>query len=45
MFFIEKLFSKIYSHLLILGIFGEFGFNFCDFARNKTLGMLFNLRG
>ena len=28
--FIEKMFSKIYSHFQISAIFGEFGVNFWD---------------
>ena len=38
MFFIQKLFSKIYSHLPISGIFGEFGVNFCDFCKKLNFG-------
>ena len=42
----EKVFSKIYSRFPISAIFGEFGVNFfATFARSKSMGMLFNLRG
>ena len=40
--FIEKMFSKIYSHFQISAIFGEFGVNFWDLCM-KSVGMLFNL--
>ena len=44
--FIEKVFSKSYSHFQISAIFAEFGVNlFAIFARSKSVGMLFNLRG
>ena len=44
--FIEKVFSKSYSHFPISAIFGEFGVNFLAiFARSKSVGMLFNSRG
>ena len=43
---IKKVFSKSYSHFKIKPIFGEFGLNFyANFARSKSVGMLFNLRG
>ena len=42
--FIEKLFSKIYSHFPISAIFGEFE-DIVIFANNKFLGMLFHLWG
>ena len=38
--FIEKLFSKIYSHFPISAIFGEFG-DIVVFAKNKFLGCYF----
>ena len=31
--FIEKLFSKIYSHFPISAIFVEFGVIYCDFCK------------
>ena len=41
-FFMEKLFSKIYSHFPISAIFVEFGV-IMIFAKNKFFGMLFHL--
>ena len=40
--FIEKLFSKIFSHFPISAIFGEFG-DIVFFAKNKSLVTLFHL--
>ena len=40
--FIEKLFSKIYSHFPISAFNGGFGDNVI-FAKNESLGMLFHL--
>ena len=31
--FIQKLYSKIFSHFPILAIFGEFGVIFCNFCK------------
>ena len=36
--FIEKLFSKIYSHFPISAIFGEFEVNFWDFCKKLISG-------
>ena len=45
-FFIDKLFSKIYSHFLIVAIFGEYRLIFfATFERSKFVGLLFNLWG
>ena len=42
--FIEKLFSKIYSHFPISAIFVEFGVIYCDLKKkNFFFGMLFHL--
>ena len=41
--FIEKLFSKIYSHFPISAIFVEFGVIYCDFKKKNFFGMLFHL--
>ena len=44
--FIEKVFSKSSGHFPNSAIFEEFGVNFfAIFARSKSEGMLFNLRG
>ena len=44
--FIEKVFSKSYSHFPISAIFGEFRVNFfAIYAGSKSVGMLINLRG
>ena len=43
--FLKKLYSKIFSHFLILAIFGEFGVIFLRPARNKSVEMLFHLWG
>ena len=42
--FLKKLYSKIFSHFLILAIFGVFGVIFLRLARNKSV-MLFHLWG
>ena len=41
--FIEKLFSKIYSHFTISIIFGEFEVIYCDFYENKFFGDVISL--
>ena len=43
--FIEKLFSKIYSHFPISIIFGEFGVIYCDFCKKLIFGDVISLMG
>ena len=43
--FIEKLFSKIYSHFPISAIFVEFGVIYCDFKKKKFFWDVISLMG